>query len=425
MKNVLFLVVDCLRADRVQDAGRARVPMLERLRDEGLSFTQAISGASNTTPSFATMLTGRYPFVHGVRQLRSRLGPGIPVLPEMLATQGYRTIARVTGPLFDDSGIGRGFDDYGYREPEAYLASSWGRDLVREIRSFRAPWFMLLHVWELHWPRQAPLSYRLRRTGDTLYDQALSALDRQLRDVFAALPADTVVVVTGDHGERLDTTYDRADAVGIATYLARPAWHTLRRLAPSRFGKALDQVRRNAGLPDELHGRLAGFGLNDYLVRVPLVFWGPGVPKARRVAAQVRHVDIAPTILDLVGAAEQPGLERSLLTRGEMADRLAYSEASDERINWIACVRDGRWKYVLEPERPDARGMLFDVIEDPTEQRDVSGTEPQRAQALRERLLELIASGTREGAIVAQERPPEQERRVLDRLADLGYLEDR
>ena len=113
MKNVLLVVIDCLRADRLEGVGEARIPGLHRLRDEGLSFTQAISGASNTTPSFATMLTGRYPFAHGVRKLRSKLGTGVPVLAEMLAAHGYHTVGRVTGPLFRESGIGRGFEDRG------------------------------------------------------------------------------------------------------------------------------------------------------------------------------------------------------------------------------------------------------------------------------------------------------------------------
>jgi arylsulfatase A-like enzyme len=426
LKNVLLVVIDCLRADRLQGVGGARVPTLERLRDEGLSFTQAISGASNTTPSLATILTGRHPYAHGVRQLRSRLGSGVPVLPEIFAAQGYHTVGKVTGPLFEESGIGRGFEDYVWREPDAYLGTDWGDNLMAQLRSQDTPWFMLLHLWELHWPRQAPIAYRLRGLGATLYDQALSALDAELARVLEAIPSDTIVILTGDHGERLDTTYDRSDAIGIATYATRPLWHHFRRWIPRPLGRVLDDLRRSVGLPDELHGRRAGFGLNDYLIRVPLIFWGPGVPRGRRVDLQVRHVDVVPTVLDLVGLPDRPELELSLLTRGDAAsrDRVAYAEATDDRLGWIACVREGRWKYVLAPESQPAHQLLFDLVEDPREQTDLSERLPDQALLLRGRLLSMIEGGGQITSGSGLERAPGEEQRVLERLAALGYLED-
>src|SRR5262249_55889923 len=160
---------------------------------------------SLTPPSFGSILTGRDPFAHGLRTLRSTLLPTVPTLAEVLARAGYHTAARVTGPLEGQTGIGRGSADLAWRPPQSYLDTAWGASLRAEIRAFPPPWSLLLHLWELHWPRRIPLRHQRARSGSTRYDRALTSLDEQLGRLFAVLPEGTLVVLTGDHGETLDT----------------------------------------------------------------------------------------------------------------------------------------------------------------------------------------------------------------------------
>jgi hypothetical protein len=80
-----------------------------------------------------------------------------PFLPELLRGMGYNTYAEVTGPLLPEVGISRGFDYYNYRNSkDYYLTSDWGTKLRDKFISghFKKPWFVLLHFWELHHPRQ-------------------------------------------------------------------------------------------------------------------------------------------------------------------------------------------------------------------------------------------------------------------------------
>ena len=77
----------------------------------GVSCTQAVSSASSTTPCVASLLTGTYSFVHGIRSIFGlKLNPTVPTLVETLRTAGYHTVAEVSGPLFPETGLDRGFD---------------------------------------------------------------------------------------------------------------------------------------------------------------------------------------------------------------------------------------------------------------------------------------------------------------------------
>ena len=85
-RNVLFLMVDCMRADILWDRQRyPSLPNIDALKVRSSSFTEMITAATTTTPSVATLLTGRYPAEHGVRSLLGfKLQLDVKTLPEIL-----------------------------------------------------------------------------------------------------------------------------------------------------------------------------------------------------------------------------------------------------------------------------------------------------------------------------------------------------
>lgn len=156
-KNILFIVVDCLGYKFLSEDKLQNYPYLSYLFSQGTSFTQAISVASTTSPSIASMLTGCYPFRHGIMTLNSNyLNHNVPFLPELLKEIGHITYAEVTGPLWQELGISRGFDYYNYRKKDDYLISDYGNKFKNKFISgyFKEPWFIFLHLWELHQPIQ-------------------------------------------------------------------------------------------------------------------------------------------------------------------------------------------------------------------------------------------------------------------------------
>ena len=151
--NILFLLVDCLRSDALFASDRRAItPTLDLLREAGTAFTQMVASASSTTPCVASLLTSTYSFTHGVRSIFGlKLNPAVQSLIECFRDEGYFTFAEVTGPLFPETGLDKGFDDYRFREGTEYLSTSWGTDFRSRISKKTArPWFCFLHLWELH-----------------------------------------------------------------------------------------------------------------------------------------------------------------------------------------------------------------------------------------------------------------------------------
>src|SRR5438093_10654518 len=121
--NILFLMIDCLRADTVWDRQRyPSMPGFDRLAEDACVFTNAIAAATTTTPSVATMLTGLAPAEHGIRSLLGyKLRSGVRTLAEELRAGGYHTAAETTGPLFPEPQLDRGFAHYRRRDRPRHL----------------------------------------------------------------------------------------------------------------------------------------------------------------------------------------------------------------------------------------------------------------------------------------------------------------
>jgi arylsulfatase A-like enzyme len=224
--NILLIVIDCARSDHWLGPGRSTVtPNLDRLATEGVSFPTTITEKACTTPSFATLLTGLYSPRHGIHLVWGyRLPERVPLLTHVLAAHGYHTYAEVSGPLLPEMGLERGFDSYTYRAPCDYLHSAWGDQCVARLRSghYRSPWFILLHLWELHPDRQIAPERNAPRFGTNAYERAISSLDAQLARLFGAVDDNTLIAVTGDHGEKMPAeSYRPGTAVDYTRTLLR------------------------------------------------------------------------------------------------------------------------------------------------------------------------------------------------------------
>jgi arylsulfatase A-like enzyme len=220
LPNILLIAADCGRSDKWLGTGRrAKTPNLGALCRSGTSFPNTITEKSLTTPSFVTLLTGCYSYRHGVHQVWGyRLAEHFPQLTKVLASMGYHTYAEVTGPLLPEMGLNRDFDCFRYRSPCDYLHTGWGEQFTRDLKQgyYRTPWFLMLHLWELHIPRQVSPPYNNLEYGHNNYEQATSMLDAQLGRVFdaACRDKDTLIVFTSDHGEKTrEETYREGTAV--------------------------------------------------------------------------------------------------------------------------------------------------------------------------------------------------------------------
>jgi arylsulfatase A-like enzyme len=167
--NVLWVIVDCLRAD-VLARPRPEWPVASHLAVEGAAFRACYSTCPTTTPAFTSMFTGRYPTSHGVRGLRgTRLAESMPTVAERLSAAGYATWCSATGPLLQTVGTFRGFEDVEYREAgDRSVHSGFGARAIAQVERLEAgqrPYLAVLHIWDVHMPRRYPASFDRRRFG--------------------------------------------------------------------------------------------------------------------------------------------------------------------------------------------------------------------------------------------------------------------
>jgi choline-sulfatase len=388
--SVLLVTIDTLRADALGCYGRAggETPWIDRLAASGVRFEFAHAHNVVTLPSHASILSGRYPFDHGVRDNSGfRFRPDMETLATLLRRQGYRTGAFVSAfPLDSRFGLGRGFDVYDDRLGDATAGSDFqmqerpGPKTVAAAREWMkatpGPRLCWVHLYEPHAPYRPPFDWRGR--VPTAYDGEVTAADAALRPLLEPLLAsgegsDTLVVLTSDHGEGL-----------------------------GEHGEAT-------------HGVFA----YESTLRVPLVLHNPRLFAPRVVRASARHVDLVPTILDALGLAVPEGLPgRSLLgiAAGSEAGEApaSYFETLTPALTrgWapIHGVLRDRLKY-LDPPLPE----LYDLAADPREETNLVATRPEPLDEMRVLLGRLRAGDT---GTVRTAVPPE----VRERLASLGYV---
>lgn len=383
--NVLLITIDTLRADALGFAGssEAATPFLDRLAARGVVFPNAHAHAVVTLPSHTSILTGLYPYEHGIRNNSGFVLPeGVPTAATLLRPEGFATAAFVGAfPLDARFGLARGFDVYDDRYPEGshaaenafQMAERRGDEVVTAARGW---WdehagerrFLWVHLFDPHAPYRPPEPFASRFAGAP-YLGEVAAVDAFLEPLLAPhLRGDeepTLIVFTADHGE---------------------------------------------GLGD--HGE-ATHGLFAYepTLRVPLVLWAPGLEPGQS-GVWARHVDLLPTMLEALGveiAVDLPG--RSLFDPAA-AERVTYFEALSPNLDrgWAplrGVIADGH-KLISLP-LPE----LYDLTADPGESRNLFERERQEARRLARRLPEESVWPPRGGTVSAEEERA---------LRSLGYL---
>lgn len=397
--NILLITLDTTRADRIgaYGYGGAQTPNLDRLAGEGILFEHCITPSAFTLPSHSSIMTGMYPPYHGVRlNGDAGLADVHTTLAEHLGSRGYRTGAFIGAFVLDGRwGLEQGFDHY---DDEFDLEPDQTLDLAGVQRPANlivdaalqwletdeaTPFFAWLHFYDAHAPYAPPEPYRSRFGSDpsSQYDGEIAFADSQVGRLLEwlasrGLDRNTIVVVVGDHGEALGS-----------------------------------------------HGESEhGYFIYDYAVKAPLIVRIPSAGLAgKRIASQVRTIDVFPTILELLGIpAEAQGESVWPLIAGQTSvePRYAYSESMATRLQygWSALysVRTEQYKYIDAP-----RAELYDLESDPGETNNRLTDLRRVTHQMREELSAIRASAA-EGAPEAAEANLDDE--TVAQLSALGYL---
>lgn len=401
--NLVLITLDSTRADRMGFLGaKGRItPNLDRLAGESLVFEHAYAQAPATVVSHATILSGAYPQSTGMSEIGGTLPASLPYLPDLLKAQGYRTAAFVGSIQLDPrNGLAQGFDrgfqtyDAGFRPagvgtglgPVQAGRSSAGssgpqspvtdrpasqvvaRALAWLARNPQGPVFVWIHLND---PRASNASYNAAVTAaDAAIGKLLAALKQQ------KLYANSAILVVADHGESLGAHGE--DTHGVFLY--------------------------------------------DETIHVPLLLKLLEAQTAKRVAAKVRLVDIAPTLLEVAAVPVPSQMQGQSLLRIAKAsgspDQPVYSRSDlpSRGFGWslLESWRAGKYLYIRAP-KPE----LYDLAADPGATRNLA----QSSKAILDTMAAQIESFDRRFSGEAGKSSGAQlNSSEMQKLASLGYV---
>lgn len=374
-RNVLFWMIDTLRADRLTGINphtRVQTPALDEFVSEGALFSRAYVQGNESFASHAAVFSGRYPAATGVRSSRDHLGNDSELIAELARradrfTGGYSS----NGHIRSSNGFEQGFQTYvnTLRDNYRYKAPGMLQHAIRWIDDHsEQPFFFYLGTVDCH------VTYRSHEDILPMYDAEPydGPFQRTVGgDELGRIKGGSMRITARDR-VRIEAIYD--DTV---TFTDR------------HFGELMEHLETTGVLDETLvivtsdHGDefwehdSVGHGHNVYdeLVHVPLLMRYPGAIPPRTVVTEgVDTVDILPTIAHLLGVepSERAQGESLLgLIHGVTAGypRPAYSQ----QYGRLFAMSLHRWKIVW---RSGGERALFDTRTDPTEQDDVAQEHP-------------------------------------------------
>lgn len=446
-QNLILIVIDCMRSDQVGNrAERAfATPIIDQLAAAGTVFEQAVAAGFHTLTAMPTVLSGCYPSTFGgFRHFSDRR----PRLPQVLKHLGYHTAAFVPNPYLSElRGYKAGFDHFDECRPgfstrdktwRAIPVKAINRLLGRfgagiecppymnaQVVTDRAvdwlkqtsdPFFLWLHYMDAHTPynlqrcslllpngkgqRPYPFGFWRHLAGDNervtpeerrlarqLYQNGIQFIDGQLGRLIGLLRdsgrlENTTFVLLGDHGEEF--------------------------FEHGAFGHSNN--------------------LYEETIHVPLIIASGLNRPPRRISAQVRQLDLAPTLIDMAGGtppSEMQGISLAPYLQGETTPNpLPAISQTNPAKNWLVSLRDFPWKLIwrIDPVTLKSHHYeLYNLTDDPHETKNLSTDYPERTARMLDILKQHIAGldfSDFNGQII------EEDPTIVDRLRDLGYLDN-
>lgn len=449
-ENVVLIVIDTLRADRLGCYGHDRPtsPFIDQLAKRGVLFEQTYASAPWTVPSTASLMTSLNARDHGCRHgvipkdvygvMGQELLPEeFETLAERMKSLGYRTYAASSNPhVSRETGFGQGFDEFKLLwmrdSPDVNRAiEEWSEELRGKSRQ---PWFLYIHYFDPHMPYigREPWITDFAEGSGTLYKSYEGIRYDLWRDRFG----EAMRQLGGDEGKIARYVQELRQGM-LDLYDSEIAFvdQNIGQLF-ERLGIDLEQttviVTSDHGEEFFEHGLVVehGFSLFEAVVRVPMIWSGPQVKAApgSRIRTPVSNIDIFPTLAALNGGpgpknakAYGISLAAPLQVGSEPPERTLYleTERKSDAVLYLA-MRDGAWKYTNRTDKDGSvLSLLINLYQDPAEKTNL--VEVQRGLA--ERFSENMQTWNRENPPRKAERTQTHlDENRLREMRSLGYL---
>ena len=394
--NVVVITIDTLRADHLGCYGnqQIRTPNIDSLAADGVHFERAYTPVPVTLPAHTVLFTGTYPLLSGIHDFSAnKLSPTQPTLASVLKEQGYTTGAVIGSAVLDSRfGLNRGFDFYYDHFDFNRLQESNLDEMERPgnvVADIALDWlakhdknkfFLWMHLYDPHFPYRPPEPYS-EQYKNRPYDGEIAFADAQVGRLIRFLKdkglyQNTIIVLTGDHGESLGE-----------------------------------------------HGeKTHGFFIYNATLRIPVIFHLPGQKLGNRMSELVSLADLMPTVLqvlkvDVPSQVQGRNLLPLMTTKKEDQSQGLYAETFLPRLhfNWseLRGIETKNYHFIDAP-KPE----LYDLAKDPGETQNLYSTKKAVADEMRARLTTLIRQygGGQELAEKTGLDPA-----LMERLKSLGY----
>ena len=421
--NILFLIVDSLRADKVSGTeNNSIIPNLDYIKKNGVFFDHAISSADGTMLAYAGLFSGKHPFKTGMRSAKlTRLCNTISYF-EVLKNYDYNLygcLPRLAAsfeiiPEFENN-------DESFLELFPDTLSKAGEIILKKLEgNMKEPWCFLVHVTNMHFPVKKPKGFEDEKFGSNNYEKQVSAIDAWIGKVLKKTDLEkTLVVITGDHGSYIQSLKNKSleidfqDNPNLQNNIAKvsrkiPKFAEPLKLKLFLMRERVNQKRKRNKIqklnlkPHETRGLLDQRGntdrfLFDEKIRVPLFMIGSKINQCISISKQVRLIDVFPTICEIVGI---PKWEEKvdgislypLLENKKMDDLIAYIESTPGVVietNNVIGIRTDKYKYFRNRNDANLDIHLFDLENDPFEDDNIAKESKEIVESMECKLQEI------------------------------------
>lgn len=386
--NIILISVDSLRQDHLGCYGYERntSPNIDAFAKEGVLFSQAIAQGTRTHVSLPSLHTSTYPRVHGCYTYNFKMNPLLPTLSETLKKNGYFTMAVIGSPQINQ--LKRGFDIF--IDNEDMKADEVTRKSAHLIEKYQNnKFFIWVHYFDPHGPYRPPVPY------DRIFPYNLEGKVAPINDEWDSGYMGIPLSVAENNITNIDYYVSQYD--GEIRFTDEQIGALLKKI------KELSLDKNSIFIITSDHGDslgehnlyfVHGF-VYDEVIKIPLIIKSKKVmPFSKIIGHQVQHIDIAPTILEILRIKKPKTMQGNSLLPLIQGNKghpsfFSFSECRDQILlgRIIECIRTNEWKLICINEKNKLKYMLYNLKLDPKEDNNLVNLKREEFKFLNEKLV--------------------------------------
>ena len=446
--NIIFFLIDGLRADQFYGNNRTcKTPNIDSLIKNGIYCEQAVPSADGTIVSLNTIFNSNFQVGNAAKYQKLVLNQNN--LIDVFKKNGYH-IYGITPNLTSFNSLRQYFENkncvFEYGSPPETLPTGLATKIIQllESKEKQEPYFCYFHIFDLHPLREGrkPIgieNFDNEKFGLSLYERTVSSIDFWLGKILEHVDMNDIIILTADHGERIPHGgFREVDFEPKLEHTVDFGKKLLPKSAHKIGGQFLSNIRKSVGKRklNRSNQKLTNcqkrsrdpyytLSLFDEMIHVPLLFAG-NLIKPRVITKQVKHIDIFPTICELLD------IPLDVKISGKSLVSLANESLQEENPNYLHTMpyqklspldmvglRTSKYKYFRAARNLKENVNLYDLSNDPYENNNIAQTHKQLVVQFEKKILKLEKDNLSE----YEEKIPDKEmEEISDELYKLGYI---